>query len=256
MTRRKVAELIFNYINSIGFKPYNIQYGNGYFIFDKGEDGVIHFSIKGLYGWKFAMWINTNKEELLDEDGKTEYHALQFFVQHKDNIDKFKPTRSCFLSEYDLHEIENPAPYQWYQIKNIIKMIKRHPFISYYYDACECCEFTGDSFIMRYFKSKLRVIFRSTKTLYQDWIPITWVKFKLLFCGKNIIVNTIKIIDGNTHGCISSPRWDLDILFNEDSTNELECKFLNKWFSRRNNNIAINIHRVGIEGYYSYVEEA
>jgi hypothetical protein len=255
MTRREVAEVIFNYIKSIGFKPYNIKYGNGYFIFDKGEDGVVHFNIKGLFGWKFAMWINTNKEELLSDDGKIEYPALQFFTQHKDNIDKFKPSRSCFLAKYDLYDIENPAPYQWYQIKNIIKMIKRHPFISHYYDACEYCEFTGDSFIIRYFKSKLRVLFEFIKQTYKDWIPITWVRFKLLFCGKNKIINTIKIIDKNTHGFIFNPRWDLDILFNEDSTDKLECKYLNKWFSRRNKNIDLRIHRVGIEGYYNYVSE-
>lgn len=255
MTRREVSEMIFNYIKSIGFKPYNIQYSNGYFIFDKGEDGVIHFSIRGLFGWKFAMWINTNKDELVSEDGKTEYPALQFFAQHKDNIDKFKPSRSCFLEEYNLRAVDNPAPYQWYQIKNIVKMIKRHPFISYYYDRCEYPEFTGRSFVLEYFKSKFRVIFRSVKTLYQDWVPITWVKLKLLFCGKNKIVNTIKIIDGNTHGCICYPRWDLDILFNKNSTNELECEYLNKWFNRRNRNIGLRIHREGIKGYYDYVRK-
>ena len=253
MTRREVAELIFNYIKSIGFTPYNIKYRNGYFIFDKGEDGVIHFSIKGLYGWKFAMWINTNKDELKSEDGKREYSALQFFTQHEDNIDKFKPSRSCFLAEYNIRDIENPAPYQWYQIKNIIKMIKWHPFISHYYDKCECCEFTGNSFIYEYISRKCYVIFDSIKQTYKDWVPITWVRLKLLFCGKNKIIDNIKITDGNSHGCISSPRWTLNLLFKENSTDELEVSFLNRWFRRRNRNISFDIHRIGIDGYYDYV---
>ena len=47
MTRREATEKVFDYIRKNKFKPINIQYGNGYFIFDKGEDGVVHFNIKG-----------------------------------------------------------------------------------------------------------------------------------------------------------------------------------------------------------------
>lgn len=79
MTRREAAEKIFNYIRENKFKPINIQYGNGYFIFDMGDDGVIHFNIKGLHGWKFAMWIETDPENLKREDGK-EYPAIYFFM--------------------------------------------------------------------------------------------------------------------------------------------------------------------------------
>ena len=63
MTRREAAEKVFSYIRKNNFEPINIQYGNGYFIFDKGEDGVVHFNIKGLHGWKFAMRINTNEDK-------------------------------------------------------------------------------------------------------------------------------------------------------------------------------------------------
>jgi hypothetical protein len=255
MTRREVSEMIFNYIKSIGFKPYNIKYRNDYFIFDKGEDGVVHFSIKGLRGWKFAMWINTNKDVLMSEDSNKEYSALQFFAQHKDNIDKFKPSRSCFLAKYTLREVESPAPYQWWQIKNIIKMIKRHPFISHYYDRCECPEFTGKSFILEYVKKKTYKTAEIIKEFLGDWIPILWTKFKLLLCGKNKIVNKVNIIDGNNEDWKSYPRWTIDILFNEDSTDDEECKFLNRWFVRDYDSIRLDIHRVGIDGYYDYDRE-
>lgn len=255
MTRKEVSEIIFKYIKSIGFKPYDIKYGNGYFIFDMGEDGVVHFNIRGLYGWKFAMWINTNKNELVSEDDKIEYNALQFFAQHKDNIDKFKPSRSCFLVEYKLRELENPARYQWYEIKNILQMLKRHPYISYFYDQCGRCDFTGNSFVLNYIFSKFRKYVKSIKKTYEDYMPIMWVKFKLLFCGKNKIINKIKIIDGNLGGFVCYPRWRLDILFAECSTDVLECRYLNRWFSKINRNIDLRIHRTGIEGYYYYAEE-
>ena len=67
MTRREAAEKVFNYIRENKFEPTNIQYGDGYFIFDMGADGVVHFKIKGLHGWKFAMWIETDVEKLKRE---------------------------------------------------------------------------------------------------------------------------------------------------------------------------------------------
>ena len=97
MTNREAAEKVFSYIRKNKIVPVNIQYGNCYFIFDKGEDGVVHFEIKGLHNWKFAMWVNTNPDELKNEKGE-EYPAIQFFCQHKTNIDKFKPSRSFFCS--------------------------------------------------------------------------------------------------------------------------------------------------------------
>ena len=50
MTRREISEKVLTYIKENGFVPYDIQYGDGYFIFDMGEDGVVHFKIKGLRG--------------------------------------------------------------------------------------------------------------------------------------------------------------------------------------------------------------
>ena len=105
MTRREVSEKVFEYIKSFGFKITNIEYGDGYFIFDKGKDGVVHFQIKGLHGWKFAMWINTNEKELKREK-EEDYYCMSFFCQHKDNIDKFKPSRSLFNANYHYNELK------------------------------------------------------------------------------------------------------------------------------------------------------
>ena len=43
MTRREATEKVFTYIRNNNFEPTNIQYGDGYFIFDMGKDGVVHF---------------------------------------------------------------------------------------------------------------------------------------------------------------------------------------------------------------------
>ncbi len=38
MTRREAAEKVFRYIRENKFEPTNIHYGNGYFIFDMGDE--------------------------------------------------------------------------------------------------------------------------------------------------------------------------------------------------------------------------
>lgn len=40
---KKVAEFMFDIIRNMGYKPYDIEYGNGYFLFDMGENSVVHY---------------------------------------------------------------------------------------------------------------------------------------------------------------------------------------------------------------------
>ena len=67
MTTSKKYEImrgeIFDYIKKIGFTPINAQYGNGYFIFDMGENSVVNFWIKELKGWKFGIWFYSPKDD-------------------------------------------------------------------------------------------------------------------------------------------------------------------------------------------------
>ena len=152
VTNREAAKKVFDYIRKNNFMPVNIQYGNYYFIFDKGKDSVIHFGIKGLRNWKFAMWVNTNLNELKYDKG--EYPAIQFFCQHKTNIDKFKPSRSFFLAKYTLADVERKSDLVFYEVIDILLHIKRHPFIAFCMDACEDYLYSG-SYIMGYIKSHL-----------------------------------------------------------------------------------------------------
>lgn len=65
---REIADFMLSKMKELGFKPYDISYGNGYFLFDYGEDSVVHFRLKGLWKhWKFGMWIFS---EYLDETVK------------------------------------------------------------------------------------------------------------------------------------------------------------------------------------------
>ena len=251
MERKEAAEQIFEYIRSVGYKPYDIEYGTGYFIFEMGKDSVVYFKVKGCYGWRFAMWINTNKEELFVKEESKEYPAIQFFAQHIDNIDKFKPSRSYFLAEYTLDDIERNAHCTWFEIKNIIGMIKNHPLIAHSFDR-HGTSFVKSSFLLDYFGSKFYEIRSKINNIWEDWMPITWIRLKLFLCAKRKIIKSINIRDDNDENFTCYPRWKVNILFTEDSTNEAECKYLNRWFKRVANNVDLRLNRVGIDYSYDY----
>lgn len=249
MTRREVSEKVFTYIKENGFVPYDIYYGDCYFVFSKGEDGVVHFRIKGLHGWKFAMWINTNEEELKNDDGK-DYAALQFFCQHEQNIDKFKPSRSYFCEKYLLQDVEVTEPL-FYNIGDMLKQIKYHPLFSFAQDSGYDKYVSTRSCLLNY----LMIRYYNITYVIREWfeqIPLyCWTKFKIALCRNCKIVKSIKIIDHNTDGFRCSPRYDCRITFNrlysDKQQDEAECKWLNIWFRKlRWHHIGIGLYREGL----------
>lgn len=171
-----------------------------------GNNGVVHFNIKGLHGWKFAMWIETNPERLKGKNGE-KYPAIQFFYQHKLNIDKFKPSRSFFLEKFDLEDIESDSIWCFYCIRDMIQMIKRHPFILFTMDACED-KFYNKSYMGCYLDMKLYRIKQNIK----EWHKNTWIRMwhgtKVWFINKYKVLDSVRLIDKNEKGWKVSPRYD------------------------------------------------
>lgn len=256
MTRREAAEKIFNYIRENKYEPINIQYGNGYFIFDMGDDGVVHFNIKGLHGWKFAMWIETDPNKLKNENGE-KYPAIQFFCQHKLNIDKFKPSRSFFLEKFDLEDIISDDTWRFCYIRDILQMIRRHPFVSFTMDACDD-RFYNKSYICCYLDMRLYRIKQSIKEWWNDaWVRV-WHGSKVWFINKYNVVDSIRLIDKNDKDWKVSPRYDMRIHFkkmfdDEERQEKAEIKILDRWFHKNYyNNMNLDLTRDGIKGRYSY----
>ena len=249
MTNKETAEKIFDTIQSNHFTPININYENGYFIFDMGEDSVVRFEIKGLHGWKFAIWIDR-------KDGELEYPSVQFFCQHILNIDKFKPSRSFFLADIEPSYFKNEGLIK-YRIMPIIKMIKRHPFVSFAMDANESQYYNG-SYFGKYVEIKSYRIINKMKNWWNDTITKIWHGTKVWFIKRYKVVDTVKFIDKNSGGFICSPRSELHIHFKELSKDEetqskAELKVLNRWFKKNYYyNLHINLTREGIEGSYFY----
>lgn len=256
MTRREAAEKIFDYIRENKFEPIDIKYGNGYFIFDMGNDSVVHFNIKGLYGWKFAMWIETDPEKLERKNGEN-YPAIQFFCQHKLNIDKFKPSRSFFLEKFDLEDIKFYDTWMYGCIKDMLQMIKRHPFISFTMDAYQD-KFYNKSYIGCYVNIKFYRMKKSIKEWYKDtWIRV-WHGSKVWFLNRYNVVDTVKLVDKNSEEWKVSPRYEMRIHFkkisdDENEQNNAEIRILDRWFHKNYyDNMNLQLTRDGTKGEYSY----
>lgn len=254
MTKRDVAEKIFTYIRNNKFNPINIEYGNGYFIFDRGEDSVIHFSIKGLNGWKFAMWLDDVDDE---EDNKKECIKIRFFCQHKLNIDKFKPSRSFFLEEIDFSDVDKNNDWNFWGIKKMLKMIQRHPFVSFSMD-CKEGYYSDNSYILYYIGAKLYHTRKALKGLLKNSFIRFWHGSKVKLINRYNVVNYAKLVDRNIDGWVVSPRYEFQIHFNvisdnEDIQSEAEVKVLNKFF-RKNyyDDMNLDLTREGIKGSYFY----
>lgn len=167
MTNKEIAELMFSKMRKVGFTPYDIEYGNGYFLFEMGENSVVHFRIKEVWkNWKFGMWINSEALEYYKGDDETKYctsyedepNVVQIFCQHEHLLDKFKPSRSALCVNYKPTDFAE----DWsdYKLDDMLKMIKYHPIMCWN-------EFCGDhasyydkrSFLLPFFGYETKYLF-------------------------------------------------------------------------------------------------
>lgn len=86
----------------------NLKKTNGYYLWDFGEDSVVHLEFEQIKNWIFGLWI------VYDESVPDKVN-ISFFGNKQNWIDKFKPSRSPISSELklkieDLDDIDN---YTW-----------------------------------------------------------------------------------------------------------------------------------------------
>lgn len=119
--REYIAELQDELANKYHLKMKDIKYGNSYFVYDLGEDGVVEFKIKGCRGWLFRIWFSF-KENSDDIEG------LVCFCRHKDDTIKFKPANSVIKVEF---ENEESLEFNYGEIAEMIMYVKKHHWVAY-----------------------------------------------------------------------------------------------------------------------------
>lgn len=240
MTTSKKYEImrgeILDYIKKIGFTPINIQCGNGYFIFDMGENSVVNFWIKELNGWKFGIWFHTSK---LDENGKKEPDSCQFFAQRELFIDKFKPAASNYCEEIKAYGKDNKFfdNFALIDIKSMLYEMKYHPFISFYKEVAYSNYIDRKNLIWFYIKENWDAKFYDIKKNAVKWkdctITRTYLNHVKKVLEKKSNVETVKVIDGEDENWRCYPRYNINVYFNKDSNELEEAEIQDKYFNNK-----------------------
>ena len=256
MTNREIAEFMLNKINSFGFKPYKVEYGNGYFVFDMGEDSVIHFRLKGVWKhWKFGMWINAKnldenyRKETFDMYSKEvkgakykaeDYKVVQVFCQYDHNIDKFKPTASelCVNINYQYFEQALNEKDRWNrsfdELKCMLKTIKKHPLMCYC-GVCDCNYYCyEESFLKEFLKYESEYYKDEINENFKTFFFYHWTVFKLFFAKRSKIIDNIRLEDfeKENEGWSTSYKYQVHPTFKAESTDEQIEKWFNFWFKK------------------------
>lgn len=239
---RKIANSVFNILRKAGLIPVDVQFGNGYFIFEHGEDSVVHFHIKSVKNWKFGMWIDTSID-----------NAVQVFAQNEMWIDKFKPSRSIFLeniSKTTLKRVarnKDSAEYNYMGVVKMIQHIKNNPRIAAVQDY-NCGMYIEEPLAKMLWDCKISRL----KDISYD--VKKYVTHELIECKRNAlavkilkmknpeIIKDAHIDDCNSDGIVCYPRYEICIVFNrmaeddEEQANYMNeaMKSVYKIFSRRN----------------------
>lgn len=251
MTNKEIVDLVFDKIQALGFKPYDITHPDGYFLFESEKDSVTHFRLKGKGMWKhwlFGLWVNAEymteeefaktKERHNNGVYKKDPTVIQLFAQYDTNIDKFKPSRSELLFQVYNDSLklylDKQDKYIFYQLEDMLKMIVRHPFMCYNGYCGGCVGFHTGSFIANFIKTESYHKYKKIEKFLKKsfWFPYT--KFKIAICKRSKIVHDIELYDfnKNNQGWRTNYLYQVNITFTEYATDEQMLDWLDFWWKQ------------------------
>ena len=189
--QKKWTRKVFKYLEKNGFHPTDVIYGDGYCVFEHGKDMVIHFHIKELKGWKFAIWWNMDGNEEFD-----------FFGQFEAKIDKFKPSASTFVEEDLCLEDWNMN----FAVR-ICQYIKKHPYMAWAIDLYGCKQEIWDLTKVKHAFWKYHL-----ERIRYWWAEVCYKRFnkrylKLVEEIANEYLISPEIVDENQSGWKCFPRY-------------------------------------------------
>ncbi len=140
-TFKEVTERFFKGLNehlqhdyNTSFTPVDVEYGDGYFIFGHGTNSVVSFHIEENKDWLFGIWWSPVKKFESENEYETDRVRCEFFAQFEPEIDKFKPSASTFVSEFQFY-VEDDKTMNWtayYHATNTVLLIIKEPILAWY----------------------------------------------------------------------------------------------------------------------------
>ena len=226
---RKIAHLILTALKKEGLEPYNVVFDNDSF-YSFIPDSVVEFHIKGIKNWRFGMWI----------DYALPNFTVQFFTQYEPEIDKFKPSRSIFRVTVDRVHIERYIENRdWIELLDVIQMVKHIKYnakLAYVQEhnwSLYVTEPVWKEYILHR-KSHYKCEFQNFKKhILEELIPYNYNKISAkILTNQYDFIDHIEIVDCNTDGWVSFPRYEVCIYFNRvsDDTTE-QTDLIDKWWN-------------------------
>jgi hypothetical protein len=126
------SESFFNHLanstHGIGAHVKDVEYTDGYFVFGRGTNSVVHFHIDECPEWKFGIWWNVP-----EEPEKTTFKG-EFFCQYESTIDKFKPSRSVMREAITIN-LSGIGDDVWNAVR-MVDFIANEPYLAFCRDLC------------------------------------------------------------------------------------------------------------------------
>lgn len=247
-TNRQIADYMFNKMREYGFKPYDIDVDDGYFVFNYGDESVYHFRLKGVWKhWKFGMWVFSNyldeeyrkkyyEEHPEDKQDPSEWKVIQIFCQYDHIIDKFKPSASSLCVEYDYEQWENKDNWKrsFWELEDMLKTIKRHPLLCYTGALGRGMGYAPDSAMKEFFHDEWYYYKKNIKKNFYISILLPYTKVKIFFAKRDKIVKDIELhnFEKENSGWSTSYLYSVEPVFANGTTDEEMQVWRNKWFKK------------------------
>ena len=206
-----------------GISIYNINSGNGYFLFEFGEDTVWHFRVKECpKAFKFGIWLFQDKNDL----------KVNLFGELEWLIDKFKPSQTAFSESFTIKDVFKKGT-DWkklidddcfgYGIQKFFFIMKSAPIFKLY-------EMYGDGYSYRHAKKNI-ILWWYLKLWWNNKVTADFHEFlrcrfaKVVF---NIDAFILKIAtlggaklewgdwEGDS-GWTCSPKWEMYAIVKDDT---------------------------------------
>lgn len=190
--RNWTKKIFFEALEANGFHITDIEFGNGYFIFEHGKDMVVHFHLKECKGWKFGIWWDVDGEKKFD-----------FFAQYERDIDKFKPSASTI--KLDSRPLDD---WSMKYVVQICRFIKKHPYRAWAIDQTYARDIWEWDDLKGCFSDYCKMWWKYSvlSPFLHEMLRKKYLKIVNQIFDELKLINT-KVIDCNDGGWISYPRY-------------------------------------------------
>lgn len=220
--------------------------GNGYFLFDFGDNTVCHFKMEGAKDWLFGIWA------IPEEDGTI---SIDVFGEHEWYINKFKPTQTRLSESRKLKPDEQleDLGLKFFDSINTISQIANYPVFAYmkhywngyrknpvYMYIHDWIFYRIENQIIEWKRNQFNMLLIN---IYKTYIKLRWGKYL-----------SIDIYDSAQDNYKRWPRFDFNIRFKENVDEDIIYDIYHKIYKLKfyDNNVSIDFYEHNAKRPFCY----